>query len=105
LNPARQMTAPSIADTSAIHAVPKRSKRTEQNRRAKQAQRERERNSGLVKFEVFLGASDGQLVAWLREAQSGSREDFISRALVMGAKFLYNSGNVRGGKKRIKRTA
>jgi hypothetical protein len=38
----------------------------------------------------------------LREQQSGPTTDFFRRALVTGAKFLANAGNVRGGKTRIK---
>ena len=90
------------ADMSAIHALPTRTKRQEQNRLAKQAQRERAKQTGVVKFEVLLVASEAQLVNWLRDAQSGPRDSFIARALVVGAKFLFNAGNVRGGKKRIK---
>lgn len=90
------------ADTSAIHVVPARTARQEQNRRAKAAQRDRQRQSGLVKVELHLTGADAALVEWLRRSQSGNPETFAVRALVVGAKFLYNAGNVRGGKKRIK---
>lgn len=92
------------ADLSAnpLRVLPGRTARTEQNRLAQQRSRAKAREKGLVKFEITLSASDAQLVNWLRQAQSGSEETFLARALVLGAKFAYNSGNVRGGKKRIK---
>ena len=101
------MSESAIADMSApqIRILPVRTTRTEKNRQYKAAQRERERQTGLVKVEVMLSASDAQLVNWLRTAQSGNAETFIARALVVGAKFAYNSGNVRGGKRRIKGVA
>lgn len=104
-------TAKAIADMSA-HAEPRRtafprllpvrSPRTEQNRRAKQRQRDKQRTVGAVTFPVMLTAEDAQLLVWLRQAQAGSEAQFYARALVIGAKFVYNSGNVRGGKRRIK---
>ena len=99
------MTQPkTIADMSAqpLRALPDRKARTEQNRLAKQRSREKAKEQGLVTFQIQLPAADAQTVAWLRQAQSGSPETFLARALVVGAKFAYNSGNVRGGKKRIK---
>ena len=92
------------ADMSALplRALPARTSRTEQNRQAKQRQRAREREIGLALFHIALSGSDAAMVNWLRTAQSGDVETFLARALVTGAKFVYNSGNVRGGKKRIK---
>ena len=93
-----------IADMSAplLRVVPQRTARQEQNRRAKQAQRERDRAAGIVAVELKLSTADAQLVEWLRGAQAGNPETFDARALVIGAKFLYNAGNVKGGKRRIK---
>ena len=82
--------------------VPKRTTRTENNRKAKQRSRAKAAAAGLKKLEVVLTASDAQLVGWVRKAQSGNPETFLGRALVVGAKFLFNAGNVCGGKKRIK---
>ncbi len=92
------------ADMSAMPfvVVPQRTARAEQNRLAKQRQRARAGAAGLVKLEIHLSASDAALVTWLRQAQSGNPDSFVARALVTGAKFVFNSGNVRGGKKRIK---
>lgn len=99
------MKAAKIADMSALlEVLPRRSRRTEQNRQAKERQRARAQGVGLVKVEVMLTTEAAQLVTWLRKAQSGDMATFVSRALVVGAKFVYNSGNVRGGKKRIKGT-
>jgi hypothetical protein len=95
--------AKTIADMSAFpKLLPARSPRTEQNRRAKQAQRARQLAAGQVTVTVTLPAGEAQLLVWLRTAQSGSPEQFYARALVTGAKFVYNSGNVRGGKRRFK---
>jgi len=93
-----------IADMSAnpLRALPARTPRTEQNRQAKQRQRARAREKGITTFHIELPADQAQLLAWLRNAQSGDVETFLARALVTGAKFVYNSGNVRGGKNRIK---
>jgi hypothetical protein len=91
------------ADMSAFpQLVPARSPRTEQNRRAKQRQRQRQLAAGTVTMTVPLTAADAQLLAWLRTAQSGSEAEFYTRALMTGAKFCYNSGNVSGGKRRFK---
>lgn len=95
--------AKAIADMSALPRIlPSRSPRTEQNRRAKQRQRARMQATGVVTVSVTLPAADAQLLVWLRRAQAGSEAQFYARALVIGAKFVYNSGNVRGGKRRIK---
>ncbi|HEY3898958.1 MAG TPA: hypothetical protein VGM54_10115 [Chthoniobacter sp.] len=93
-----------IADMSALplRVVPDRTARTEQNRQAKQRQRERERVGGFTEVHVKLSAEQVAQLTWLRQAQSGDMESFLVRALMTGAKFVYNSGNVRGGKKRIK---
>lgn len=92
-----------IADMSALpHVLPARTARTEQCRQAKQRQRARQLAAGAVTFSVTLTAADAQLLVWLRKAQPGSEAQFYTRALVTGAKFCYNSGNVRGGKRRIK---
>jgi len=99
------MTQPKTnADMSAqpLRALPVRSPRTEQNRQAKQRQRQREKEEGKFSFTIDLAGSDAQTIKFLRNAQSGNRETFLARALLIGAKFVYNSGNVRGGKKRIK---
>ncbi|MDR3406350.1 MAG: hypothetical protein P4L99_27950 [Chthoniobacter sp.] len=85
-----------------LKAVPSRTARTEQNRQAKQRERAKAREAGLATFHITLPADQAQQLAWLRTAQSGDVETFFARALVTGAKFVYNSGNVRGGKRRIK---
>ena len=95
--------AKTIADMSAFpKLLPARSPRTEQNRQAKIRQRARQLAAGVVTFSVTLTAADAQLLVWLRQAQAGSEAEFYTRALVTGAKFVYNSGNVRGGKRRFK---
>lgn len=97
--------ANAIADMSAWpqpRLVPARTPRTEQNRRAKQRQRERDRAVGVTTVPVSLTVEEAQLLVWLRKAQAGPDATFYARALVIGAKFVYNSGNVRGGKRRIK---
>lgn len=93
-----------IADMSAtqIRVLPVRPPRKEQNRLAKQRSREKKAAQGRVTFQIELAGSDAVTVKFLQEAQSGNRETFLARALLVGAKFAYNSGNVRGGKKRIK---
>ena len=92
-----------IADMSALpRLLPARSRRAEQNRLAKERQRAREAEVGLVTLHVTVPASDAQLIKWLRTAHQGDEASFLTRALIVGAKFTYNSGNVRGGKKRIK---
>jgi hypothetical protein len=85
-----------------LRVLPARTARAEQNRQAKARQREREREIGLATFHIALSGADAAMVHWLRTAQSGDVETFLARALVVGCKFVYNSGNVRGGKKRIK---
>lgn len=93
-----------IADMSALplQVVPARTARAEQNRRAKQRQRDKEKALGVTEVLVKLTAEQVAQLTWLRQAQSGDLESFFARALVIGAKFVYNSGNVRGGKKRIR---
>lgn len=95
---------PTTADMSALpfRVLPSRKARTEKNRQYKAAQRARDRERGFVKLEIRVPESEAQLIEWLRTAQAGNPETFLSRALVTGAKFVYNAGNVRGGKKRIK---
>jgi len=93
-----------IADMSAfpLRVVPQRSTRAEQNRLAQERSRAKKAAKGLVMVQVQVTAAEAFLLETLRNAQAGPKETFHGRALITGAKFVFNSGNVRGGKKRIK---
>ena len=95
--------SPSIADQSAPLAVVSlaRLHRTEKNRLYKAAQRDRERASGRLTIEIKLNPEEAEAFRALQLAQNGPVDDFAKRALLTGAKFLYNAGNRRGGKKRV----
>ncbi len=60
------------------------------------------RRAGRRQINIDLDPELFEFLCQLREQQSGPTTDFFRRALVTGAKFLANAGNVRGGKTRIK---
>ncbi len=64
----------------------------------KAAQRERERAASARVFTIRLSANEAELLLTARQRQRGSIEGFEARALVTGALFLANAGNVRGAK-------
>ncbi|HEY3899614.1 MAG TPA: hypothetical protein VGM54_13420 [Chthoniobacter sp.] len=76
--------------------------RTEKNRLNKQAQREREKAAGKFTVSITLTQAEHAEFSRLQEGQAGPIASFPKRALLTGAKFLYNSGNTRGGKHRAK---
>jgi len=76
--------------------------RTEKNRRYKAAQRARQKASGVTTLTIELTEEETKAFRAMQAAQRGPIEDFAKRALLTGAKFVANSGNTRGGKKKIR---
>lgn len=76
--------------------------RKEQNRRNKAAQRQREKEAGQATITITLSAQEYTDFLTMRDTQSGPIDTFAKRAFLTGCKFCANSGNVRGGKKKIR---
>lgn len=76
--------------------------RKEQNRRNKAAQRQREKEAGQATITITLSAKEYTAFLAMRDTQSGPIDTFAKRAFLTGCKFVANSGNIRGGKKKIR---
>ena len=66
------------------------------------AQARRRAKLGMKPIFIEVTQSEKETLEKLRHEQAGNIEDFYKRALIIGAKFLFNAGNRRGGKQRIK---
>lgn len=99
--------APSSADRSAsANSKPLvKLTRREKNRAYKAAQRNRQKAAGITTIQIELSSEEAQAFRAMQRIQSGPEWDFAKRALLTGAKFVANSGNSRGGKKKIRRLA
>lgn len=57
----------------------------------------------LSEVRITISTIELQELQLLREGQSGPMEDFFKRALMTGARFVFNSGNIPFGRIRAKR--
>lgn len=85
-----------VTDTTIEETAEERKKRLARER--KQRQRERLAEAGVTKVEIQVTAEEAELLAKLKELQKGNPDTFLGRALLMGAKFLANSGQPKGQK-------
>jgi hypothetical protein len=89
--------------SSGRHSItPATLSKRERDRRNKAAQRARQKAHGSHTLTITLTADEAAAFRALQERQAGPKDDFAKRALITGAKFLYNAGNRRGGKKRVR---
>ncbi len=84
--------------THSLSDQQKKKIRAEQNRQAKQRQRDKERSQGDVTIIVRLGALEWAEYHRLWNQQRGPTEGFSFRALMTGARFLANAGTPKGKK-------
>ena len=98
------MNAPALL-TGQHHAddiTPYGAKLARRRAQLRAAQARRRAKLGMKPIFIEVTQAEKERLEFLRREQSGNIEDFYKRALIIGAKFLYNAGNRRGGKQRIK---
>lgn len=77
--------------------------RRQQLREAKKRQREGLRAGGGREVQIRIGTMEEyETIRAAKAMYQGDPDEFLARALVVGAKFLANSGNRKGGKVRLK---
>jgi len=76
-------------------------RRREQFRASQQKRRIALRASGSHTVQVVINNAEFSILNTAATLQNGPLDDFWKRALLVGAKFLANSGNVKGGKVRL----
>ncbi len=93
----------SSAINQALARMSAEARRRAQNKEAQKRSRDKARSEGGTEIRVKLCWQELELLEAAAALQAGPREDFFRRALLTGAKFLANSGNVRGGKRRFRK--
>lgn len=79
-----------------------RERRREASRKAHKARRDAARQSGALEIRLVFTGDEAALLQTLREKSSVPIETWAPYCFLTGAKFVFNMGNVRGGKKRIR---
>ena len=75
-------------------------RRKEQFRISQAKRRQALAESGHQTFQITVKATSAARITAARKRYQGADEEFLARALEVGARFIANSGNVKGGKVR-----